>query len=160
MAEIVPIARQGELDLDPIVAERCEERLQLARTHMAAGFYHWLEAGKQFAEIKRDLSNRHWAPWLREHDVAVTTADVLVRIAERFNPILTPSVRIETLQLDFKALETLASPRTPAVAAKRAIDRTAAGQRGRSGSPQSARTGSCRRAVDKETATATLITTA
>jgi hypothetical protein len=50
---------QGNLDLDPAVAERCEQRLALARTHMAAGFYHWLEAGRQFAAIKSDLTNRH-----------------------------------------------------------------------------------------------------
>jgi hypothetical protein len=77
---------------------------------MAAGFYHWLEAGKQFKAIKDDLGPRQWAPWLREHDRSVDTADMLVRIAERFDPILVTDTRIKAseLQVDLRALQLLA----------------------------------------------------
>lgn len=129
MAQVVDI-RQGELDLDPVVAARCEERLKIARTHMVAVFYHWLEAGKQFRAIKQDLGNRHWAPWLREHNVARSTADVLVNVAERFDPILLPGSRIDTseLQISFKAVRLLASPDAPASAAQEAINRATTGE--------------------------------
>jgi hypothetical protein len=83
-----------EAPLDPEVEARCEERLALARTHMAAGFYHWLEAGKQFAAIKQDLGPRNWAPWLKKRDIVLRSADRLISIAERFDPILVTVTRI------------------------------------------------------------------
>jgi hypothetical protein len=129
MAKVIDI-RQGELDLDPVVAKRCEERLAIARTHMAAGFYHWLEAGKQFAANKLDLGPRHWAPWLREHNIVTRTADRLVAIAERFTPILDTVSRIDAadLTIDFRALQLLASPNAPQAAAEQAVERAAAGE--------------------------------
>jgi len=33
MSETLPAIQQGELDLDPVVAARCEDRLKIARTH-------------------------------------------------------------------------------------------------------------------------------
>jgi hypothetical protein len=129
MPRVVDI-RQAELDLDPVVAERCEERLKIARTHMVAVFYHWLEAGKQFRAIKQDLGTRHWAPWLREHDVARSTADVLVNVAERFDPILlvTSRTKASDLHIDFEAMRLLASPDASASAAQEAINRAGAGE--------------------------------
>ena len=97
MANEVVQLRQGEFTLDAAVAERCEQRLALARTHMAAGFYHWLEAGKQFKAIKDDLGSRCWGPWLRERDIARATADRLAKIAEQFDPILIPGIKMEEL---------------------------------------------------------------
>ena len=91
------------LRLDAGVAERCEQRLALAQTHMAAGFYHWLEAGRQFKAIKEDLGPRQWAPWLREHDISRSTAERLLHIAERFDPICTTVEQIDEFSIDLRA---------------------------------------------------------
>jgi hypothetical protein len=125
--QVIPL-HQGELTLDATVAERCEQRLALARTHMAAGFYHWLEAGKQFKEIKTDVGARCWAPWLRKHAISIHSADVLVRIAERFDPILVVATRIEPMLLDYEALRALAAPSVPISAAQDALNRAATGE--------------------------------
>jgi hypothetical protein len=110
------------------VAERCEQRLALAQTHLAAGFFHWLEAGKQFKAIKEDLGPRQWAPWLREHGFARHTPDVLIKIAEKFDPICAATAQIEPLELDFGALRALASRSVPTAAAQAAVERAAAGE--------------------------------
>ena len=128
MANEIVQLRQGELILDAAVAERCEQRLALAQTHMAAGFYHWLEAGKQFKAIKDDLGARQWAPWLRKHEVVESTARFLVAVAERFDPILLAASRIDELNIDFRALQLLAAPSVPVAAAQAAVDRAAAGE--------------------------------
>jgi hypothetical protein len=127
MPEVVPL-HQGELALDAAVAERCEQHLALARTHMAAGFYHWLEAGKQFAAIKAEVGSRCWGPWLREHEIPRRSADRLVQISERFDPILITMSKIEDFQIDFGALHALASRSVPVAAAQEAVSRAAAGE--------------------------------
>ena len=87
---------------------------------MAAGFYHWLEAGKQFKAIKDDLGPRQWAPWLRDHGFARYTPDVLIKIAEKFDPVCAVTAQIEPLELNFEALRALASRSVPVAAAQAA----------------------------------------
>ena len=89
-----------------------------------------MEAGKQFGAIKQDLGNRHWAPWLQQHEIPRGTADRLARIAERFAPLLPTVGRIDDddLVFDIRALEALASPDVPVAAAEKAISRAADGE--------------------------------
>jgi hypothetical protein len=88
---------------------------------MAAGFYHWLEAGKQFKAIKDELGPRQWAPWLREHDISRSTAERLLHIAERFDPICTTVEQIDEFSIDLRALQLLAARTVPLAAAQAAV---------------------------------------
>jgi hypothetical protein len=115
--------------LDPEVEARCEERHQQACAHVAAGFYHWLEAGRLHAANKAELGTRNWAPWCRKHDTSVYGADHLILIANRFRPILDPGSRIAPWQIDFQALRALALPSASVAAAEEAMKRAEAGER-------------------------------
>lgn len=125
MNSVVPIT-QDEL-LPPEVEARCAERLRIARTHMAAGLYHWIEAGKQFAANKRDLRGE-WGRWCHDNAVAKQTADALISIADRFGTVLLSASNPATLQIDFRALQLLAAPSVPAALAEEAVARAAAGE--------------------------------
>jgi hypothetical protein len=124
MSEVVPI----KAALDPETEARCAERLRVARTHMAAGFYHWIEAGKQFAAIKEDVRGA-WTTWCMDHDVARITADALIRVADRFSNALVSNTSSEPLQIDFHAARMLASPSVPQALADEAVERAKAGER-------------------------------
>lgn len=124
MSEVVPI----KAALDPETEARCAERLRIARTHMAAGFYHWIEAGKLFAANKEDVRGA-WRGWCRENAVSIDTADALIRIAGRFGDVIAVTAIAEPLQIDFEAMRLLASPTVPQALADEAVERAKAGER-------------------------------
>ena len=95
---------------------------------MAAGFYHWIEAGKLHAANKAELGPRRWAPWCRDHEISATSADYLISIAERFDPILPTVGKIDGLQIDLQALRALASPTAPVTAAVEAVKKASDGE--------------------------------
>jgi hypothetical protein len=56
-----------------------------------------------------ELIGRQWVPWLREHDISRSTADRLLHIAERFDPICSAAGQIDEFNIDFRALQLLAA---------------------------------------------------
>jgi hypothetical protein len=115
----VPLMLPGDIEA------RCAERLQIARTHMAAGCWHWVEAGKQFAAIKED-QRRSWVPWCKRNGVAQAHADALIRIAGRFDNKIDAA---SNLPLDFEAMRLLASPSVSVDLVDEAISRAESGER-------------------------------
>jgi hypothetical protein len=124
MSAVLQFALPG---LEPEIEARCDDRLKVARTHMAAGCWHWVEAGKQFAANKAELRG-HWAGWCRKNDVVLVTADALVRIADRFVDKLVATTS-SSVQIDFEALRLLASPAVSDETRQAAIERASAGER-------------------------------
>jgi hypothetical protein len=116
------------IQLPEEIEARCAERLQVARTHMAAGCWHWVEAGRQFAAIKEDLDGQ-WGAWCRQNNVLRQTADALIQIAKRFGDRLIVTSSSQSIQIDFEALRVLASPRVPNEAAEEAMSRAQSGER-------------------------------
>jgi len=123
MSQVVSI----NTSLDPDLVARCAERLRVARTHMAAGFYHWIEAGKQFAAIKEEVRGA-WTMWCRENDVAVSHAAALINVANRFANISLTVSDAEPLPIDLRAMIVLASPSVPVAVADEAVERAKAGE--------------------------------
>jgi hypothetical protein len=94
--------------IDPSVAVICDERLQEARTHMAAACWNWVEAGKRFAANKADLKGQ-WVKWCETRGVSRPSADTLIRIADRFGE-LTLGINSDPIQIDYKALGSVDKP--------------------------------------------------
>jgi len=116
-----------ELDLPAGVEERCDERHRLAQTHIAAGCWHWVEAGKQYAANKNDLKGQ-WAAWCGKQNVVLQTVDTLIRIAQSFGDKLNPQVQSDVGMMDFGALRLLASPSVPQEARDEAMSRAMDGE--------------------------------
>jgi hypothetical protein len=122
------------IKLDPVVElpkdieERCAERLRVARGHMTASVENYIEAGREFAAIKREIPHGYWKKWCEANGLAYSTTNKLAEVGERFaGELLTISNHSKVL-IDVGALFQLAEPHVPQPAIKEAVARAAKGE--------------------------------
>jgi hypothetical protein len=117
MNELMPVITQ-------VMRDTWDERHREAQTFIAAGCWNWVEAGKRYAQNKQEAKG-YWATWCEEKGIALSTTDALVKIAERFDGKLLPG---RSVNIDFRAMRLLASPKVPEDTVAEAISRAETGE--------------------------------